>query len=146
MQVSFDKQKKHFAQWQKGLRNKIEAAIQGENRVKGFENEVKGFEKRLKEVNEKLLALNSVKNAAKEAGVYKDEAEKLLEKAESEKKEIEGNLKNINRLKTLDFGKYNEFGNLINKKIVADIGKYSYTVLFFDKVIQKEGNSTYNLG
>lgn len=97
-------------------------------------------------MNEKLLALKTVKNSAQQLELYNDEAEKLLEKAENERKELEGNLNNINRLKSLDFGKYYEFGSLINKKIVAEIGKYTYTIFFFDKVIQKEGNSNYSLG
>lgn len=98
------------------------------------------------EIDRKKNAFESLTVAFAEVEESITEVTEAVETLDKQRKDLEKELKNLENIKTLDIGKYHEFGDLIGKKLETEIQKYSYVIDFFEKAYQKDGNIQYSLG
>lgn len=72
--------------------------------------------------------------------------EQELVLAKDVRKDLQEEMKKVEKMKRLDFGKDLEFFDLFGKSMKVKIEKYEYNILFFDQAMQKEGKKVVSLG
>jgi DNA repair exonuclease SbcCD ATPase subunit len=135
-----------FFGWQKAIRAKIENSIKGAFEFDQLDEKIQEIFLKLQQTEEKINQLEAVKEGSQDFDVSFEEINEALKKEDDIKRELEENLKNVKKMKEMDFGVNKEFLVLYQKKIEFEIDEYSYVVELYENAYQAEGHMKYCLG
>ena len=128
-----------------GIKQNLESKIRNKETFKHEIEHLTRFKTMQKEADEKIAfieALIKVSNGTLDNLPVEQE----LVLAKDVRRDLQEEMKKVEKMKRLDFGKDLEFFDLFGKSMKVKIEKYEYNILFFDQAMQKEGKKVVSLG
>lgn len=135
-----------FSDWQKGLKLRLNQYFQSYSQLKHEDEHLKRFKEMVQKSEENLIYLNAVEIVSIENQLTLKDLQSSIKLAEDIKKSAEDEVARIESLKQLDFGVNMQFYPMFQNKISKQIGKYEYTISFYEKATQKADKKQVNLG
>jgi hypothetical protein len=135
-----------FQMFKEGIRNGLSAFVLNSQNFYHQEMHLNRGVSVLKESEEKIVFLEALMNVTSKDDMENEPIAKALTLAKDVRRDALDEIKKIERIKTLDFGKNKEFFDLLDLKLKYKTEKYEYTIMFFDQATQKEGKTVLSLG
>lgn len=138
--------KSEFDHWQKGLKIKFEKYFKDFFEVKHQKEHLEKFKDMAQKAEDRIIFLNTLESVAVEHQVDISGIARSVKMAEDIKKSAEDEINKVEKMQKFDFGIDLQFFSMYQQELRAKIGKYEYSILFYEKATQKADGKNYSLG